>query len=65
MQVLIGYSSVKDNAILSMSLVELKDKANQILTDMNNSSHQELGKSMDMGYPYGSWVWVCMDVGQG
>src|SRR5258708_5238733 len=24
-----------------------------------------LGKSMGIGYPYGSWVWVCMGVGQG
>ena len=26
---------------------------------------EDLGKSMGMGYPYGSWVWVCMGVGQG
>jgi hypothetical protein len=35
-QVLISYSSVKNNATLGISLLELKDKANQTLMDMDN-----------------------------
>jgi methyl-accepting chemotaxis protein len=37
-QVLISYLSVKDNTTLGMSLLVLKDKANQILSDLDNPS---------------------------
>lgn len=40
-QLLIGYSSVEDNATLNVSLFDLKDKANKIITEMDDPTRPE------------------------
>lgn len=43
-QLLIGYSSVEDNATLNVSLLDLKEKANRITTEMEDPTRPEVVK---------------------
>ena len=40
-QILIGYSSDKENATLGTSLLDLKDNANRVVTKMDNPTQQK------------------------
>jgi hypothetical protein len=40
-QILLGYSSIEDNATLNISLLDLKDKANKAVTEMENTDRPE------------------------
>ena len=43
-QILIRYDSDKENATINTSLLELKDKANKIVSELNDPSHPEVTK---------------------
>ena len=41
-QLMLGYNSVEENVTLNMSLTELKDKANKIVTDLVGTNRPDM-----------------------